>query len=81
MGKEDEVRIIAYRIWEEDGCRHGHAVEHWLKAEIIWENQQPDEKKEKTEPAAEPKNAETKSVQVNKPVKKTSQPLKKFNTY
>ena len=40
MGREDEIRIIAYRIWEEEGCCDGHDCEHWLKAEVIWEEKQ-----------------------------------------
>ena len=37
MGREEEIRIIAYRIWEEDGYCHGRDIEHWLRAEVIWE--------------------------------------------
>jgi len=40
MGQEDEIRLIAYRIWEEDHCCDGHDCEHWLKAEVIWEEKQ-----------------------------------------
>ena len=40
MGREDEIRIIAYRIWEEEGCCDGHDCEHWLKAEMVWEGKQ-----------------------------------------
>ena len=40
MSREDEIQMIAYRIWEEEGWCHGRDVEHWLKAEIIWEEQQ-----------------------------------------
>lgn len=36
MDREDGIRIIAYQIWEEEGCCHGRHVEHWLKAETIW---------------------------------------------
>lgn len=43
MGREDEIRIIAYRIWEEEGCCDGHDCEHWLKAEVIWEEKQKNE--------------------------------------
>jgi hypothetical protein len=32
-----EIRLIAYSLWVRDGYRHGLAVEHWLKAEAIWE--------------------------------------------
>jgi hypothetical protein len=37
MSKEDEIRLIAYRIWEEEGCRDGHDCEHWFRAEALWE--------------------------------------------
>ena len=40
MGREDEIRLIAYRIWEEEGYCDGHDCEHWLKAEVIWEEKQ-----------------------------------------
>jgi hypothetical protein len=38
MNREQEIRIIAYHIWEEEGCGcPGRDVEDWLKAEIIWQ--------------------------------------------
>ena len=37
MGREDEIRTIAYSIWEREGCRDGHDCEHWSKAQVIWE--------------------------------------------
>ena len=40
MGKEDEIKLIAYSIWEQEGCRHGHDCEHWIRAEVIWEEKQ-----------------------------------------
>jgi hypothetical protein len=40
MGREDEVRLIAYRIWGEEGCCDGHDCEHWFRAEVIWEQEQ-----------------------------------------
>jgi len=43
MGREDEIRIIAYSIWEEEGCFAGHDCEHWLRAEVIWEEKQKNE--------------------------------------
>lgn len=36
MEREDEIRLIAYSIWEGDGCSDGHDLEHWIKAEAIW---------------------------------------------
>ncbi len=40
MGREDEVKLIAYNIWEEEGCLHGKDCEYWLRAEAIWQQQQ-----------------------------------------
>ena len=37
MLKEDEIKVIAYRIWEDEGCPPERDVENWLEAEIIWE--------------------------------------------
>jgi hypothetical protein len=39
MGREDEIRFIAYRMWEEESCPDGRNCEHWFKAEAIWEEQ------------------------------------------
>ena len=39
MAKEDEIKLIAYSIWEED-CPDGRDCEHWFRAEAIWEEQQ-----------------------------------------
>ncbi len=40
MEREEEIRGMAYYIWENEGCIHGHDIDHWLKAEAIWEEQQ-----------------------------------------
>jgi hypothetical protein len=40
VGREDEVRLIAYSIWEEEGCQSGQECEHWYRAEEIWEGKQ-----------------------------------------
>jgi hypothetical protein len=51
MGREDEIRLIAYSIWEQERRLDGHDWEHWYKAEIIWEeqNQKADVKSAKIE--------------------------------
>jgi hypothetical protein len=36
MGRNDEIRYIAYGIWEREGRPEGHALEHWQKAEKTW---------------------------------------------
>lgn len=35
--REEEIRRIAYSLWVREGRCRGKAVEHWLKAEAIWE--------------------------------------------
>ncbi len=47
MEREQEIRIIAYRIWEEEGYGEGNHLEHWLRAEIIWEDLQKSPESEK----------------------------------
>ncbi|MBN1189631.1 MAG: DUF2934 domain-containing protein [Dehalococcoidales bacterium] len=37
MTREEEIRLIAYSLWVREGYPHGRAVEHWLRAEAIWE--------------------------------------------
>ena len=39
MNHEDEIRLIAYQIWEDEGCPDGVHVEHWIRAESIWREQ------------------------------------------
>jgi hypothetical protein len=41
LSREDEIRIIAFHIWEGENRPNGRDVEHWLKAEKIWEAKQP----------------------------------------
>ncbi len=40
MAREDEIRTIAYGIWDQEGRGDGHDREHWLKAEVMWEHSQ-----------------------------------------
>lgn len=37
MHHDQELQLIAYQIWEEEGRQHGHDMEHWQKAEAIWQ--------------------------------------------
>ncbi len=36
MEREDEIREIAYRIWEDEGRPEGRVLDHWLEAEAVW---------------------------------------------
>jgi hypothetical protein len=33
VAREDDVRKLAYQIWETAGRPDGHAADHWLEAE------------------------------------------------
>jgi hypothetical protein len=37
VDKEDEIRLIAYNIWQQEGRIKGKDCEDWLRAEAIWE--------------------------------------------
>jgi hypothetical protein len=37
MDREEEIKLIAYSLWVREGYPHGRAIEHWLRAEAIWE--------------------------------------------
>lgn len=30
--EEDRIRVVAYSLWEEEGCPEGRAHEHWIRA-------------------------------------------------
>jgi hypothetical protein len=40
MAKEDEIRVIAFNIWVQEGCCDGRDIENWLRAEVIWQGNQ-----------------------------------------
>lgn len=42
MERENEIRMIAYGLWAQEGFNHWEAIEHWLRAEKIWERLQKD---------------------------------------
>ena len=35
--RDQEIRELAYRLWQEEGSSHGYDVEHWLRAQMILE--------------------------------------------
>ena len=67
MAKEDEIRLIAYNIWEEEGCCDGQDVDHWLRAEVIWEERKADKTAAKA-----PKARAAKPATKAKPARKKS---------
>ena len=41
MEREEEIRKIAYQIWEQEGYVNGRDFDHWSRAEQIWESARP----------------------------------------
>ena len=37
MNRDEEIRQVAYKLWQEEGCPDGYDVQHWLRAKMIWE--------------------------------------------
>jgi hypothetical protein len=37
MSEEDDIHLIAYGLWEQEGCPDGRDCEHWYKAKLIWD--------------------------------------------
>lgn len=38
--RDDEIRQIAYHLWRDEGCPDGRHLDHWSKAESIWQARQ-----------------------------------------
>ncbi|MGH7931173.1 MAG: DUF2934 domain-containing protein [Candidatus Binatia bacterium] len=37
--RNEHIRKLAYQIWQEEGYPHGYEVQHWLKAEAMWQEE------------------------------------------
>lgn len=40
VNREEEIRQLAYKLWEEAGRPDGYADNYWLEAESLWLDQQ-----------------------------------------
>jgi Protein of unknown function (DUF2934) len=55
--RDAEIRELAYGIWQGEGYRHGYDVQHWLKAEAIWQEKYgPKSKPKRSKPAKKKKS-------------------------
>lgn len=62
--RDAEIRELAYRIWQEEGYPHGYDVQHWLKAEAIWqEKRRPKTKTKQSKPPKKTKSRKTAAVE------------------
>lgn len=53
--REEEIRQLAYRLWQEAGCPEGNEVQNWLNAEAVWLEQQRAPSQTKPAKAAKPR--------------------------
>lgn len=65
MEREEQIRQLAYSMWEKEGYPEGRAMEHWLKAETILQSE-----RSETILQSEPSQGS------EKPSKKTVKPAK-----
>jgi Protein of unknown function (DUF2934) len=38
--RDEEISQVAYKLWQDEGCPDGRNMEHWSKAESIWQARQ-----------------------------------------
>jgi hypothetical protein len=50
--REQEIRQLAYKLWQDAGCPHGQDVTYWLTAESLWLNEQ---RRQVSQPAKAPR--------------------------
>ena len=36
IDRDEEIRQLAYGIWQEAGCPNGSDLQHWLQAKELW---------------------------------------------
>ena len=65
INRDEEIRRLAYRFWQEAGCPNGDELQHWLKAEAIW----PEEHRPKSESNA-PKSPKVRKPRQSRTVKR-----------
>jgi hypothetical protein len=56
---DEEVRQLAYRIWQEAGCPNGSDLQHWLKAKEVWQENHRSENQPKPSKARKPRQTRT----------------------
>jgi hypothetical protein len=48
MSREDEIKLLAYSLWEQEGRQEGFDNKYWPRAENIWVEKNPGTKTKKT---------------------------------
>ena len=53
--RDEEIRQLAYQLWQQAGCPEGDGVQNWLNAEAIWLEQHCAPSQAKAAKAAKPR--------------------------
>ena len=59
IDRDEEIRQLAYKFWQEAGCPSGSDLQHWLKAEEFWLDNHPSVNRTKPAKAKKPRQART----------------------
>jgi hypothetical protein len=61
---QEQIRELAYGIWQAEGYLHGYDVQHWLKAEAMWqEEHRPKVKPKQPRPRKRTKSKKTSAAE------------------
>lgn len=69
--RDEEIRLIAYHIWEKEGRPQGRDREHWLRAEATWQDRQD---QMKARPRSKTKSAVRRKTTAAKPAARETPP-------
>jgi|SRR5690349_5895304 Protein of unknown function (DUF2934) len=77
MEREQEIRLIAYYLWEREGCPDGRAVEHWVEAETMWHDSQDTDSREMEAATEDTQPIEPRAVAEETQPQQSAQPAEK----
>ena len=61
IDRDEEIRQLAYRLWQDAGCPNGADLQHWLKAQELWRENHPS--KNRTKPSKARKPGKSRKIQ------------------
>ena len=59
IDRDEEIRQLAYRLWQESGCPNGSDLQHWLKAQELWLEKHRPKNRTKLAKAKKPRQTRT----------------------
>ncbi len=59
IDRDEEIRQLAYRLWQESGCPIGSDLQHWLQAQEMWQEKHRPKNRAKPAKAKKPRQTRT----------------------